>query len=149
MTEPPQADNPRAAPETEGDTMRLKVLLPTRVLVDEAAAKVVAEAEDGSFGMLPRHIDFVAALVPGILLYVTAEGAERYLGTDEGILVKCGREVLVSTRNAVPGDDLATLRRTVRERYVELDEHERSARSALARLEAGVVRRFIEFREQG
>lgn len=142
-------DASRSAPETEGDAMRLKVLLPTRVLVDEAAAKVVAEAADGSFGMLPRHIDFVAALVPGILLYVTAEGAERYLGTDEGILVKCGREVLVSTRNAVPGDDLATLRRTVRERYVELDEHERAARSALARLEAGVVRRFIEFREQG
>ena len=142
-------ETPQAAPGTDGGAMRLKVLLPTRVLVDEAAAKVVAEAEDGSFGMLPRHIDFVAALVPGILLYVTPEGAERYLGTDEGILVKCGREVLVATRDAVPGDDLATLRRTVRERYVELDEHERSARSALARLEAGVVRRFIEFREQG
>ncbi len=63
--------------------------------------------------------------------------------------MKCGPEVLVSTRHAVPGDDLATLRRTVRERYVELDERERSARSALARLEAGVVRRFNELRERG
>ena len=136
------------APEAAGQTMRLKVLVPTRVLVDEDAVKVVAEARDGSFGMLPRHVDFVTALVPGILLHVSASGTERYLGIDEGILVKCDREVLVSTRNAVPGDDLATLRRTVRERYVELDEHERSARSALARLEAGVVRRFIEFRDR-
>lgn len=127
--------------------MRLRVLLPTRVLIDEPVAKLVAEAENGSFGMLPRHVDFVAALVPGILLYVTPEGAERYLGVDEGILVKRGAEVMVSTRGAVPGEDLASLRRVVRERYVELDEHERSARSALARLEAGVVRRFIELRE--
>ena len=42
--------------------MHLKVLLPTRVLVDEAVSKVVAEAENGSFGLLPRHVDFVAAL---------------------------------------------------------------------------------------
>lgn len=127
--------------------MRLKVLLPTHVLIDQKVGKVVAEALDGSFGMLPRHIDFVAALTPGILLYENEEGLERYLGTDEGILVKCGEEVLVSTRSAVPGDDLHTLRETVRERYLELDEREKSARSALARLEAGVVRRFIELQE--
>ena len=129
--------------------MRLRVLLPTQVLLDRAVGKVVAEAEDGAFGLLPRHIDFVAALVPGILVYVTGEGEERYLGVDEGILVKHGAEVTVSTRGAVPGEDLETLRQTVRDRYLELDEREKSARSALARLEAGVVRRFIELRERG
>lgn len=128
--------------------MRLKVLLPTDVPVDQTVVKVVAEAADGSFGVLPRHIDFVAALVPGVLLYVGEDGAERYLAVDQGILVKCRDEVLVSTRSAVPGDDLQTLRETVRHRYVEMDERERSARSALARLEAGVVRRFIELRER-
>lgn len=128
--------------------MRLKVLLPTQVLVDEEVGKVVAEAHNGSFGMLPRHIDFIAALAPGILLYETEDGKELYLGVDEGILVKCGDEVLVSTRSAVPGQDLHSLRDTVRERYLELDERERLARSALARLEAGVVRRFIELQER-
>lgn len=127
--------------------MRLKIFLPTEVLVDENATKVVAEAENGSFGILPRHIDFVAALVPGVLEYLDADGRERFVGTDHGILVKQGENVLVSTRNAVAGDDLATLRDVVEERFLELDDRERSARSALARLEAGVVRRFIEFQE--
>lgn len=136
------------APASTDGTMHLKVLLPTQVLVDEAVARVVAEAENGAFGLLPRHIDFVAALVPGVLIYETGNGEECYLGVDEGVLVKCAGEVLVSTRNAIPGDDLQTLRQTVRERYLELDEHEKSARSALARLEAGVVRRFIELRER-
>lgn len=128
--------------------MRLKVLLPTEVLVDQEVGKVVAEAQNGSFGMLPRHIDFVAALTPSILLYETEDGDELYLGIDEAILVKCGDDVVVSTRRAVPGDDLHTLRETVRERYLELDEREKLARSALARLEAGVVRRFIELQER-
>jgi F-type H+-transporting ATPase subunit epsilon len=127
--------------------MRLKLLLPTRVLVDTAIQKLVGEAENGSFGLLPRHIDFTTALRPGILVYEAEDGTEHFVGIDEGILVKCRDEVLVSTRNAVPGTDLASLRETVRERYLELDEAEKLARSALARLEVGVVKRFTELRE--
>ncbi|NBB68704.1 MAG: F0F1 ATP synthase subunit epsilon [Alphaproteobacteria bacterium] len=128
--------------------MRLEVLLPTAVLVDRQVDKVVAEAADGHFGLLPRHADLATALVPGILIYVPAGGAEVLLGVDEGILVKCGERVTVSVLNAVHGDDLAMLRAAVHTRYVELDEHARTAKSALARLEAGVVRRFIEQEER-
>jgi ATP synthase protein I len=78
--------------------MRLKVLLPTEVLLNEAVTKVIAEAENGSFCLLPRHIDFVAALVPGLLSFTIDEGHEEFLAIDEGILVKCGAEVLVSTK---------------------------------------------------
>lgn len=127
--------------------MHLKILLPTEVLIDEDVTKVVAEAQNGSFGILPRHIDFVAALVPGILGYVDAKAGERFVGTGHGMLVKQGDKVLVSTRDAVAGDDLSTLREVVEQRFLQLDDRERSARSALARLEAGVVRRFIEFQE--
>ena len=128
--------------------MRLKVLLPTQILVDQDVEKVVAEAENGSFAMLPRHIDFVAALPPGILSYTLANEGEKFIGIDEGILVKQEKEVLVSVRNAVLGDDLSTLRDIVRETFIELDEKERSGRSALARLEAGLVRRFMELEER-
>jgi F-type H+-transporting ATPase subunit epsilon len=128
--------------------MRLKIMLPTHILLDREVSKIVAEAQNGAFGLLPRHIDFTAALAPGILVYETPEGEELYVAVDAGILVKCGNEVLVSTRNAVPGDDLHTLRQTVREQYLEVDEKEKVARSALARLEAGVVRRFIELEER-
>ena len=129
-------------------TMRLKILLPMEVLVDEPAERIVAEAQNGSFGILPRHIDFVAALVPGVLTYTDAEGRERFFGIDEGVLVKCANEVVVSTRNAVSGEDLESLRTVVRRRFLELDEREKSARSALGRLEAGVVRRFIDLQER-
>lgn len=128
--------------------MRLKVLLPTEILIDEAAKKIVAEAENGSFCLLPRHIDFVAALVPGLLSFVSSEDQEKFLAVDEGILVKCGPQVTVSTRNAVVGADLGTLRQTVEQQFQVLDERERMARSAVVKLEADFVRRFIDMEKQ-
>ena len=123
--------------------MRLKVLLPTEILLDIPVTKIVAEGENGSFCLKPKHIDFVSALAPGLLSYVTPEGTEQFVGIDEGILVKCGREVRVSTRDAVLGDEPAALHATILERISELDEHERNARSVLARLEAGVAKQFL------
>ena len=80
--------------------MRLKIALPTRLVYDGEVRKVSGEAANGSFTMLPRHIDFATALVPGILFFDVAgeEPEEVFFAVDEGILIKCGSEVLVSTR---------------------------------------------------
>jgi F-type H+-transporting ATPase subunit epsilon len=128
--------------------MRLRILLPTQVLVDASVSKVVAEAENGSFGLLPRHIDVVTALVPGILTYVDSDGRQQLVGIDEGILVKCGDEVRVATGRAIRGTNLDTLKREVERWFLEMDEQAAIARTAMARLEAGVVRRFTELRQR-
>lgn len=125
-------------------TMQLKIFLPQEVLLDQAVVKVVAEAENGSFCLLPRHIDFVAALTPGLLAYETPDGKEEFLAIDRGTLVKKGTEVFVSTTDAALGPDLGQLRQTIAHRFHNLDERERNARSALAKLEAQFMRRFIE-----
>ena len=127
--------------------MKLKVVLPTEVLIDQEVTKVIAEAENGSFCLLPRHIDFVAALPPGILSFESDDDKETFLAIDEGILVKCGPEVLVSTRNAMRGPDLGQLKRTVEEQFRNLDEREKLARTTAAKLEAGFARRFMEMEE--
>ncbi len=124
--------------------MRLKVLIPTEILIDKEVTKIIAEAENGHFCLLPHHIDFVAALVPGILSFNSNSAAETFLAVDEGILVKCGAEVLVSVRNAVQGIDLETLKQTVEEQFRVLDEREKLTRSALAKFEAEMVRSFKE-----
>lgn len=124
--------------------MKLKVLLPSEVLMDQEVAKVIAEAGNGSFCLLPRHVDFLAALVPGILSYTTLQNIEQFIAVDEGVLVKCGPEVLVSTRNAIQGPDLGSLERAVRERFMLLEDREKTARTAFAKLEAHFIRRFME-----
>ncbi|VVB52614.1 ATP synthase epsilon chain [uncultured archaeon] len=128
--------------------MRLKVSLPTRVLIDRDVTKVIAEAENGYFCILPRHIDFVAALVPGILSF-KSDREEEFLAVDEGILVKRGNEVMVSTRKAVRGKNLGTLKQTVEEEFRTLDEQEKKTRSILTRLELDFARRIFQLREHG
>lgn len=127
--------------------MKLVVLTPHAVLLERSAQKIVAEAQNGSFVLKPRHVDFTTALVPGILAFTTASSEEFFVAVDEGILVKCGEEVLVACRAATTGADLGELEATVRERFQELDRRERNTRAALARLEADFVRRFVALRE--
>jgi F-type H+-transporting ATPase subunit epsilon len=130
--------------------MRLKILLPTEIMVDEEVIKVTAAGGNGSFCLLPRHIDFVAALAPGLLSFVKAgDGSEEFLAVDEGILVKCGPEVLVSTPKAVRGPELGQLRETVDQTFKVLTDQEKRARSALANLEANFIRRFLKLEEHG
>ena len=128
--------------------MTLTILLPERVLMTESVRKVVAEGQSGSFGLLPRHVDFVEPLVPGILSYVPSSAAsddeERFVAVNEGVLVKCGDEVRVSVRDAVVGPELGTLEQTVRDRFQRIDERERAMRTALASLESEVMRSFID-----
>ena len=62
--------------------MKLKILIPTKVLIDREVTKVIAEAENGHFCLLPHHIDFVAALVPGILSFTRATGEEIFVAVD-------------------------------------------------------------------
>ena len=127
--------------------MRLKILLPTHVLIDEEVIKIKAEAEDGMFCLLPRHIDFLSALVPSILSFEPSEGEERFLAIDEGILLKQGSEVLVSTQHAIEGTNLGELHTMIHDQFLEFNELEKKARSAAVRLETDLVRRFMELRE--
>ena len=124
--------------------MNLKILIPTEVLIDREVTKVIAEAENGHFCLLPYHIDFVAALVPGILSFTTEAEEEIFVAVNEGILVKRDREVLVSTRNAIEGKDLETLKQTVAEQFQILDEKEKLTRSAVAQFEVSMMRYFQE-----
>lgn len=130
------------------NVMNLRVLLPTEILVDETATKIIVEAHNGSFCLLPRHIDFVSALIPGVISFTDSNGKESFAAIDNGVLVKRALEVDISTLNGVRSTDLRELQALVKERYLELDEHERKARSALARLEAGTLRGFREMQER-
>lgn len=126
--------------------MDLKILLPFQVLVSGTkVSRIIAENSQGSFAILPRRLDCVAALVPGILIYETPEAGEVIVAIDEGILVKTGPDVLVSVRRGVVGLDLATIHDLVTREFSTLDEQELSVRAVMDRLESGFVRRLATF----
>jgi F-type H+-transporting ATPase subunit epsilon len=128
--------------------MNLRIMLPSEVFIQEKVSKVVAEAQNGLFCLLEHHVDFTTSLAPGLFSYQILDGEEMLLAMDVGVLIKKGPEVIVSTRNAVRGPDLGQLKQVVEEQYQEIDEREKKARAAAARLEADLVRRFMEMNEE-
>jgi F-type H+-transporting ATPase subunit epsilon len=123
--------------------MNLKVLLPFQIFAEKTGVtRIVAESREGSFGLLPHRLDCVAALAPGILTYETESDGEVFVAVDEGVLVKTGPDVLVSVRRALGGADLDQLREAVEREFLTLDEHERSIRSVLAKMEGDLIRRM-------
>lgn len=139
--------------------MTLKVLLPYGVFREVArVARIVVETDQGSFGLLPRRLDCVAALVPGILTYQcqaaealthdasTAE--EQYIAVDAGILVKTGSEVTVSVREAVSGPNLDRLYDTVEQAFLQKNKHEEQVHSVYVKMESNFIRRLTEFHHE-
>ncbi|MEZ4601081.1 MAG: F0F1 ATP synthase subunit epsilon [Syntrophotaleaceae bacterium] len=126
--------------------MRLKVFTPTGVVFDREVAGIVAEGSNGHFGLRPRHIDFVSDLVPGLLRLQMElpNGDEEYIAVDRGLLIKQGDDVLVSVHDAVGEAPLEELMEIVNSRFATLNDKERAVHSALARLEADFLRRFMD-----
>ena len=124
--------------------MRLTVYVPDTVVLQEEVSRIKAEAENGWLGMLPKHIDFVTALVPSVLTFQPVGKSEEYLAIDRGILVKCGPEVSVSTRAAVRGTDLVQLEKNVESQFRAQEEREKQSLAYETKLEADLVHGLLE-----
>lgn len=127
--------------------MKLKILLPYQVFIECVNVnRIVFETSEGAYGLLPQRLDCAAALVPGIFTYETEDHEVHYVAIDQGILIKAGREVLVSVRNAIGGVDLGKLQETVKKTFLDLDEREHKARFVMAKMESGFIQSLEKFR---
>ena len=126
--------------------MTLKILLPHRIFAEKTGVtRIVAESPEGSFGLLPRRLDCVSAIAPGILTYENESEGEVFVAIDEGVLVKAGPDVLVSVRNAIAGTDLGHLRAEIDREFLSMGEQEQQLRAIMAKMESGFIRRIAAF----
>jgi F-type H+-transporting ATPase subunit epsilon len=130
----------------ETSLMNLKILLPYKIFSENKQVKrIVAETKGGSYGFLPQRLDCVAALVPGIFEYETETHGIVYLAVDEGILIKTGRDVLVSVRNAMGGTDLGKLHEAIEKEFLNLDEREKNARKVMEKMSNSLIHGLEKF----
>jgi F-type H+-transporting ATPase subunit epsilon len=130
--------------------MRLRVVTPLAVVVDEEdVASVRAEDASGSFGVLPGHVDFLTSLTISVVRWQGA-GRARYCAVRGGVFsVAGGREVTIAAREAVAGDDLATLDQTVLARFREESETEKMERVDVTRLHLAAIRQIMRHLRPG
>lgn len=125
--------------------MRLRIVTPFLIVVDEDRVRALrAEDASGSFGILSGHADFLTRLAISVVSWKTAGGALRYCAVRRGILsVTAGRDIAIATREAIPGDDFATLGETVLERFRADSEIERQEHVESTRLQLMAIRQIM------
>ena len=125
--------------------MRLRIVTPLSVVVDEDADSLRAQDASGSFGIRPGHAQFLTALAVSILSWKTT-GVERFCALRGGVLTVTGGNTIaiaIATREAVAGDDLATLDAQVLARFQSDADEERIEHVETMRLQMHAVRQMI------
>ena len=125
--------------------MRLRLTTPLAIIVDEDGVLALrAEDSSGGFGILPGHADFLTSLAISVVGWKGAQGAQHYAAVRRGVLsVTAGREIAIATREAILGDDLATLDETVLARFRADIETERSEHVESTRLQLTAIRQIM------
>lgn len=127
--------------------MRLVVATPLDVVVEaEDVAHVRAEDDSGAFGILPGHADFLTVLSISVVTWRNGGGDEHYVALRGGMLeVRGGDRIRVTTREAVPGDDLRRLETEVITAFRRELAEERAARLDAQRLYLAALRQIQRY----
>jgi F-type H+-transporting ATPase subunit epsilon len=123
--------------------MRLRIVTPLSVVVDEDIDSLRAEDASGGFGIWQGHAPFLTALALSIVSWRRAD-RERFCAVRGGALtVTGGTTVAIATREAVAGDDLATLDREVLARFQSDADAERVEHVETVQLQLNAIRRMV------
>ena len=131
--------------------MRLRIETPLAIIIDEHGVQAVqAEDASGSFGILPRHADFLTSLSISVVSWESSNGARHYCAVRRGVLaIAAGHEITIATREAVAGDALATLDETVLARFRSDIEAERTEHVESTRLHLNAIRQIMRHLRPG
>lgn len=129
--------------------MRLRIVTPLSVVVDEDIDSLRAEDASGSFGIMAGHAPFLTALEISIVSW-RKDKKERFCAVRGGVMtVGVAAAIDIATREAVAGDDLATLDTQVLARFHSDADEERMEHVETVRLQLTAIRRMINHLRPG
>lgn len=123
--------------------MNLSIITPLSIVVDEPVSSLRAMDASGSFGILPGHAEFLTHLAVSVVSWKNPRGVARHCAVRGGALSVTGGDIAITTREAVPGDDLETLDREVLTRFRADLDIERSEHVSTTRLQLDLMRRIM------
>lgn len=109
----------------------------------ENVQELIAEGVDGSFALLPNHVDFASVLGSGLLVLLI-ENEEQYAAVDRGVLTKVGDEVEIATPRSVTGKPLGQIHEAVQSEFVSEEQHERRVLATMTKIQTDMARKIFE-----
>lgn len=92
-------------------TINLKIITPEKITLNETVDKVVVPSKDGELGILPHHLNLMAAIAPGELKITKGTKTDNY-AIGDGLLQVQDNQVTILT-------DLARTPSEIDEKAVE------------------------------
>jgi len=126
----------------------LRVITPTEIVLSCPIQKITIEGIEGFRTLLPKHMDFITALKPGIMTYMTQDSQIQYLACNQGLCVKCGDTVSISTPWAIISDNLSHLKIRIKQAFQEMEQERKEVGVSLARLEIGLTKGLMQLRQE-
>jgi len=128
--------------------LKLRVFTPIGIALETPVTQVDFEAIDGFYTLLPKHADMVSALKTGVLSYM-ASGEKAYIACNQGVLVKKGDTVSVSTKMAVLGTNLKELEEKIAVDFKRVEQERKEMNASMAKLEVGLTKGIISLKQGG
>jgi F-type H+-transporting ATPase subunit epsilon len=130
---------------SEQPLIRLLVVTPDDVVIDQKVVSVRFQQPDGWQGILAHHAPYVTQLVNGVLMYRLADDrSPHYLALYGGTLEVQKDMIVVLTAVAEPGDSLEVLERSIRERQEEANALAMEAHIEFAKARAALLRALTD-----
>jgi F-type H+-transporting ATPase subunit epsilon len=101
------------------------------------------EDRSGSFGILPRHTEFLTILEPAIAIALI-DGKEEYFAFNGGILTFKKNTLTVTTKEFVQSSDIGELQESIEQVFRQQREQESLFHVNMANLEKAFLKRLIE-----
>lgn len=125
--------------------MKLQIVTPLSIVLEQDVDQLRAEDASGSFGIMHSHTPFMTALAISIVSWHRAE-QEQFCAVRGGVLTVSGSKITtiaIATREAVVGNDLAKLGADVLARFQLEADAERIDHIETVQLQLNAIRRMV------
>lgn len=124
-------------------TFDARIITPQAVETIEHISFFRAEDKSGSFGILPRHIEFLTTLEPSIAIAVIEE-REHYYAFNGGVLSFKGNALTITAKEFVQSDKVSDLLEMIKRSFKAQEEKERMFSENIENLQKAFIKKLIE-----
>lgn len=124
-------------------TFDARIITPQAVETVENISFFRAEDRSGSFGILPRHIEFLTTLEPSIAIAVIEE-REYYYAFNGGVLSFKNNALTITAKEFVQSDNISELLKMIQHTFKEQEEKERQFSDNIENLQKAFIKKLIE-----
>ena len=129
--------------------LNLRIYTPEKLALEEEILKITVNGEEGSFTILPKHVDYISSFNDCIIYYTDKSNNIRFIAINQWILTKIGRNIEISTFHIITGNTLQELKDNMNEiskKSDELDIKEKQLNQNLKQIEFNLFKKIMEFK---